>query len=316
MEIINDEALSLDQCARIEHLEIASGRGKGNEILQVVNGQLLFEVNVSRGFDIRACYFKGLPVSWFSPCSHVSPQSYDMQGDEWNRGFEGGLMTTCGLEHAGCVEDAHGLHGRFSYSEAEIEKKTIDNHSIILSGAVREVKVGGCYYQIRRTITSPLFQNKIFVEDTIENCGFKTSPLMLLYHINWGYPFLGPEASFTGIKGNGEYIKGNSPSSVTKPFYKLDEGTSEVVCYTSLESEDNIIRMSISGKGIHASVAFDKYQFPYLTQWRFKGKGAEVISWEPGIVSTKGQRYHQDSKSLPYLEPGQKISFSLLFEFS
>jgi hypothetical protein len=139
---------------------------------------------------------------------------------------------------------------------------------------------------------------------------------MLIYHINWGYPFLGSDASFSGLKENGEYIKGSNPSSVSKPFCKLDDGTSEVVCFTDLESENNTIRMSVSGKGIQASVVFDKSQLPYFSQWRFKGKGADVISWEPGNVSTKGQRFHQDSKSLPSLKPGQKESFSLLFEFN
>jgi len=316
MKILSDALASQEQLLRIEHIEIASGRGKGNEILQVWNGMLYFEVNVSRGFDIGACYFKGLPVSWLSPCGHVSPNSYDPTGDAWNKGFEGGLLTTCGLEHAGQVEENYGLHGRISYIEAEIEEKRITEKEIILSAILREVKVGGRYYVLRRTITSPLFQNKICIRDIIENKGFSLSPLMLLYHINWGPLFLGSDANFSGLQGSWEFIRGTDTSTRTKKFPDLAEGTFEVISCADIENTDNQVNLQISTKIIQAEVVYDAQQLPYLTQWRFRGNGANVLSWEPGNVSTRGQRYHKETGSLTYLEPKESKEFSLTFQFT
>lgn len=316
MKDLIDTSASPEQLLRIEHIEIASGRGKGNEILQVWNGMLYFEVNVSRGFDIRACYFKGFPVSWFSPCGHVSPSSYDPTGDAWNRGFEGGLLTTCGLEHAGTVEENYGLHGRFSYQEAEIDEKRITKNEIILSATIREVKVGGYYYQMRRTISSALLQNKILITDTITNMGSKRSPLMLLYHINWSPLLFHDESSLVHMHGSWELVRASKPSMMAAKYSEMKDGDFDVISCTDVEHKDNQVKLHLKTQEMHIEVSYDARQLPALTQWRLKGSAGNVISWEPGNVSTRGHQYHEKVGSLPYLEPNEEKSYSLAFAFN
>ncbi len=315
MKDLTNAYASPEQLIRIEHIEISSGRGKGNEILQVWNGMLYFEVNVSRGFDIRACYFKGLPVSWFSPCAHASPSSYDPTGDGWNKGFEGGLLTTCGLEHAGKVEENYGLHGRFSYQEAEIDEKRITKNEIILSATIREVKVGGYYYQLRRTITSDLLQNRIQVTDTITNRSSIRTPFMLLYHINWNPLLFLDEPSLITMQGSWELVRASKPSMMATKYSEMKDGEFDVISCTDVEHKDYQVKMQLKTQEMQIEVSYDSRQLPVLTQWRLKGNGGNVISWEPGNVSTRGYQYHEKVGSLPFLEPDEEKSYSLTFRF-
>ena len=56
---------------------------------------------------------------------------------------------------------------------------------------VREVKVFGNKFELKRKITAFFSTPKIIIEDNVENIGFIKSPIMILYHVNIGYPVLG-----------------------------------------------------------------------------------------------------------------------------
>jgi len=302
--------------ARIEHVEITSGRGKGNELLFVFNGLLFFEINVSRGFDIRSCHYAGRQLGWLSPCTHVSPHSYHAENDDWNRGFEGGLLTTCGLEHAGQVEDGYGLHGRFSYTEAEIEEKRIDWGAIRLAASISECKVGGHWYQVTRRIVSPLSEAKIIVTDTITNCGFESAPLMLLYHINWSEPFLDAASAGVDHLGAWKSFKGSHVASLDHRYAELQEGSFEVgICDLSNTSEQEI-RLHWEEGSIQASLKYDRQQLPAFSRWRLKNKDQHAVAWEPGTVTTQGRYFHDQNNLLRYLAPSEQAEFTLEFEFS
>ena len=51
---------------------------------------------------------------------------------------------------------------------------------------------------LTRTIRTQLGARGFVLEDRIENRGFEAQPLMMLYHINFGFPLLGPKARVVG----------------------------------------------------------------------------------------------------------------------
>ena len=87
-----------------------------------------FEVLVDRGFDIGRAWLGGRPLAWWSPVGLIGPWYYEPSGIGWFRGFTGGLVSTCGLDHTllGGTDDArifnyphrqtetYGLHGRYT----------------------------------------------------------------------------------------------------------------------------------------------------------------------------------------------------------
>lgn len=57
-------------------------------------GSLEFEVLPGRGFDVGDTWFRGTPVSWFSPVADARALPAP-SGSEWLTRFTGGLLTTC-----------------------------------------------------------------------------------------------------------------------------------------------------------------------------------------------------------------------------
>src|SRR5262245_2437740 len=89
----------------------------GLRTVEVYNGSgLTFTLLPDRGLDIWTAHYKGKPLTWISQGSPFPPDF----GQSWLRQFNGGLMTTCGLTHAGPPEtddqtgEIRDLHGKFT----------------------------------------------------------------------------------------------------------------------------------------------------------------------------------------------------------
>ena len=98
----------MDQVAYVRSAELTEGDGRGCRIIDVFNGSgLAFTVAPDRGMNIVECSYRGIPVAFRSPSGHVAPGKFGPE--EWLRNWEGGLLTTCGLRHAGPPEEGGQL---------------------------------------------------------------------------------------------------------------------------------------------------------------------------------------------------------------
>ncbi len=59
---------------------------------------------------------------------------------------------------------------------------------------IRDAVIFGRKLTLHRTLTFPTGENAILLTDTIENHGDEASPVMVLYHMNMGYPLLSEKA--------------------------------------------------------------------------------------------------------------------------
>lgn len=325
---ISRQISGLSQLAGVERYTVSEGKGRGNQVLQVRNGfGLCFEVNVSRGFDIRRCEYAGIPFSWLSSCGHASPASYDPQGRGWNRGFEGGMLATCGLAHVGRAETVDGeelgLHGRCSYIPAEmtsIEMKTDNEPMIVLRGVVRETMVGGDCLTLYRTIRVPLMDNRILIDDTVVNEGGTDAAHMMLYHINMGFPLISPTTQIGPIGGPKEVVLGEAEVEKYNQVPDISTNRPDVILHSDVRTPDDKMRIAVSNQvetfwnrksKIWLTIDYQINQCPYLTQWRHFGPGMNVFAFEPGNASTKGLDYHRRQKTLCVLKPFEKRDYHL-----
>ena len=161
-----------------------------------------FTVLADRGLDIGAANFNGAALAWQSPTPYAHPAFYEPDGLGWLRGFGGGLMTTCGLTYFGApnVDEGQplGLHGRASNLAATHLAYGADWHGdeyeLWVSGQIREVRFFGENVVLRRRISAWLGSSRLVVEDAVTNEGYETTPHMLLYHCNLGYPVLSEDS--------------------------------------------------------------------------------------------------------------------------
>jgi hypothetical protein len=193
---------SMAQIAGIRLVELADGKARGMRAAHVFTGSgFRFQVLLDRAMDIGAAEFMGKPLPWLHPALGT-PEQFEPQGLGWLRTFGGGLVTTCGLTHVGGPEDEgrehFGLHGRISHIPAENlrvwQEWRGEDYVLAIEGQTRQTVLFGENLLLTRKISTRLGANALVIEDTVRNDGFRATPLMILYHCNFGFPVVSADS--------------------------------------------------------------------------------------------------------------------------
>ncbi len=319
---------SMEQVAYARRMTIDEGGGKGITVVQVKCGDLDYVVLLDRGIDIANVNYKGIPISYISKTGLKSPYTFDSRGTEFLRSFTGGLLTTCGMTYFGapCKDqgEALGLHGRMTGLigsdigiSCEFEE---DDYVIRIKGKVRESAVFGENVVLRREIISVLGENRIIIKDEVENEGFTQTPLMLLYHCNFGYPMLSG-ATILEYESNKTIPRDDIATmglSDSKVFESPKKVYKEQVFFHQLQGSDyhfahvNLINPEI---GIGMTLHYDTSNLPYMVEWKQMGQGDYVLGLEPATWVTYGRAKAREMNQLKMIEPGELLTFSLDFSF-
>ena len=179
----------------VEEHRLVGGKGDGMRLFQIKNGRGIdFTVSADRCADISRLSLHGVNVGYFGPCGYVAPQYYDGAGFGFLKSFTAGFLTTCGFTTIGSPSTDEGedlpLHGNISHVPAEEIHYEIGADEILVRATMTDASLFGRKLTMTRTIACGLSSNKIRISDKIANRGSETSPLMLLYHVNIGYPLL------------------------------------------------------------------------------------------------------------------------------
>lgn len=312
----------------IKEYTLSSGKANGVKAFDVKNGSgLEFTVLADRCLDIAGLSFKGINCSYISKTGIVAPEYYDENGIAFLRSFFAGFLTTCGLKNVGSPCEVNGetfgLHGRISNTPGEevcAKTEWIDDVPVLtISGKMREARLFGENLILGRKITCKYGENKITIQNTVENCGFKREELMLLFHMNLGYPLLDEDAILVtptekltprdqdAAKGEASYNRFQKPS----PDY------SEQVFYHNLKTDqkgDTCVALINKKLEIGVAIHFNKKQFFNFTQWKQMGEGEYVLGMEPCNCYVGGRLDPMNIKMMEYLEPGEIRNFDLTIE--
>lgn len=292
------------------------GKAAGTQAIEVRNGSgLRFVVLPGRGMDIAWAEINGKPVSFISRTGVVAAEHYD--ASDFLRSFTGGLLTTCGLTNVGAANEEEGqLHGRIANipaSDVNIHQGFEgDDYVISVSGKVRQSTVFGENLCLRRTITTKLGENKIHIHDVVENEGFTVSPLMLLYHCNFGFPLVSEdtrlETNCTDLKARDAAGAGHEDTACV--FQKPTEAYAEQVFYRS--SAAHSYAALINDKlGLSVKLSFNSRELPWLVEWKQMGQQDYVVGLEPSNCLTEGRRTAREQGILQYIAPQEAKEFNL-----
>jgi hypothetical protein len=312
----------LSQVAGIKLGQWSDGSERGLRVAEVQSGSgLSFTVLLDRGMDLGPASYKGMPLAWLSPTGFGHPMYYDPQAINWLRTFGGGLLTGCGLTSAGAPSDdgeTFGLHGRLSHLPTQrIRVDEIwqgDDCSFVVEGEMRQARVFGENLRLKRNITVGLGSSKITIHDAIENLGKSPSPLMLLYHINLGFPLLGENAELVAKPHPVE-----PRDAVAEPglkdwmhFQTPTPGYREQVYYHDLPADqDGWAGMQVVNRARHLKldVRFLKTTLPNLVEWKMMGQGTYVLGLEPANCHVTGRSHERERGTLQFLQAGEQREF-------
>jgi len=180
---------------------LRGGRRDGVDLIQVDNGALSFSVAPTRGMGIWRGAYRGDRLGWDSPVADgpVNPSYVDLLGHGgigWLGGFDE-LLARCGLVYNGApyFEGGvlHPLHGRIANIPASYVAIHVDEappHEIVIEGRVEETYLfGGGIGMITRISTVP-GSNRMTVRDEFVNLKDHPVEMQILYHWNFGPPYL------------------------------------------------------------------------------------------------------------------------------
>ena len=317
----------MSQIAGLRHSNRTDGTEKGVSSIDFYTGTgFTFTVLPDRGLDISTASYRGVPLCWRSSTGDVAPTFYEPSGNGWLRSFYGGLLTTCGMTNVGPANQDEGellgLHGRVSnipatnvWADTRWEG---DRYSMWVQGKVRETSVFGTNLERTRRITTELGSNSVKIEDIIENIGWQQSPLMILFHINVGWPILGPNSELIApserVSPRDEQSANELHNQFSQPQPDYQE---QVFLHDMLADGSNHVHVALanrdfnSGEGLGLYVRYHKTQFPRFVQWKMLGESVYCVGLEPANCGLGGRATERANDSIEYLEPGGRRHYEV-----
>ena len=277
---------SMQQVMNVRPVTYDEGRARGMKAYEVKNGPLRFTVTADKCMDIADVSFLGHNISFLSKPGLMGRNHYDTNGAEAQRSIMGGMLFTCGLENicAPCRVDGkeYPMHGRIRTTPAEHVCADAcwegDDYTVTLSGEMREAELFGENLVLRRKITTLYGQNRICIEDEITNEGFRTEPMMLLYHMNVGYPLLCEDSEIV-IPTRKVTPRDETAAMNVTGWNKMEAPKDNEPEYVFLhemaaDKEGNTFAAIINeGLGIGLKIEYNLRELPYFMQWKSIASG-------------------------------------------
>ena len=315
----------ISQVAGIKSFTFNEGLAKGVNAFEVKTGSgFVFTVLPDRGMDIAWMDFKGIPISYITKAGITGSQYYHPQGFEWLRSFFGGMLTTCGLTHTGPPgKDGKwdlGLHGRISNIPASEISHSMewqgDNLILSVSGKMKEAVLYEENLLLSRKIITYGGENRLILNDKIENQGYQETPFMIMYHTNVGFPVISENSRLIApiISTEARDEDAEPGKEHCQTFESPAADFNEQVFFHKLAADNNgntcagIINEAL---GIGYYIKFNNNELPVLTEWKMTGQQEYVVGIEPANCLPIGRTALRESGGLMRIKPGEKRNITI-----
>jgi hypothetical protein len=300
-----------DDLVTVRHETVSDGAAAGSRSITVQPvGGLTTRILLDRGLDLGGAWYAGIPVSWRSAVGESRPGRVDA-GTGWLDQWEGGLLTTCGLRNVGSPSEGHGQHGSFTdlrAREVSVARRWLDDgHAAVeITGVLDDATSLGAHLRVHRRITLRSGVGSVRVEDRTVNLGPEPEQAPMLYHVNFGFPFLTADSEYR-IPG----LAGSSAGGQAVPverWQRMGEvgvpGPDRIVEHELCAGEPGRAQLTGPQVGMVADVAWDRTTMSRLHTWQRVQRGSFVASVEPANCGLDGREADRAAGRAPVLEPG------------
>lgn len=290
----------LRQLASAQRIILGDGPDAGQKLISFsTGGGLEFQVKEEGSLDLRSLHFRGMSVGWRHP-----------SGDRGNpqRALTGALVT-CGLENVRAPRDGLPQHGSLALSPVRLlavgEDWQASEPHLFVTGEIVHPMPGGAVCRITRRITAPIGGTRLVIDDRIENISATPAEVMLLYHVNFGFPVAAPgctvrigDRRITGIDG------AEASDSPGMPECHRMPRNAPVILERPAAADWQGLRVRLEPSGD---------SLPFLQTWRDARPGRNILAIEPCNCDLQA-----DGTSGPgtLLNPGSSLQCSLALSFS
>jgi len=329
---ISNEELGLDGRWRIEKRRLCGGLSDCVDIVELDNGRLSFVVVPTRGMGIWKGQFEGIYLGWESPVKNlVHPRHINLEarnGLGWLEGFNEWIVR-CGLENFGApgldvTVDNMGnrkkamltLHGKVANIPASSLKARVGlepPYELGVNGVVYERSMFGSNLKLNTSITTTPNSNSIKIVDVTENLRSVSDEMQLLYHCNYGAPFLEEGARFIApIKRVAPRDSRAAEDTDKFNIFNLPRaGFVEQVYFFKLTGDDDghtLVMLVNRDETKAVSMSFSLNDLPYFTLWKNTNSVEEgyVVGLEPGTSFPNTKAFERRQNRVVKLRPKEK----------
>lgn len=321
----------MSQVASIRRSELIEGNERGAGLIEITNSSgLSFSLLPGRSLDIASAFYKGMSLCFRGNTGDVGPAFYEPMRYGWMRGFYGGLLTTCGMTFVGHPEvdpeeedEELGLHGRLSFLPGKQVRAgglwKGDDYVISAKATMREAVVFGTCLELSRTISTALGERIIRIHDRVENLAAERSPLMMLYHMNPGFPLLDDGARF--LVSSERSTRWQDDQEVEVEEYSVASppcpgGGDVVYVHRPIGDAEGmaVVAFINTRLGLGLRFRFPLSEMPVLSQWQHFASRTYVTGIEPGNCSPLGRAWNRANGYLQHIGPGEVRDFHLEIE--
>lgn len=171
-----------------------------------------------------------------------------------------------------------------------------------------------------RTIRAKMGENRILLEDRVVNLGYQSTPHMILYHFNLGFPVLDEHARVIAPskratprdsdaeEGTIDWQRMQPPTLgyTAQVFFHEMEADSDGFVTAAVVNES---KLDGSLKGV--SIRYSPSELPCFTQWKMMDCGTYVLGMEPGNAHVMGRDIERQEGRLQFLEPDEERRYHL-----
>ena len=316
------------------------GPSDGVDIIEINNGALSFSILPTRGMGIWRGNYKGDNLGWDSPvCGPVNPSNINIDSENglgWLAGFDE-MIVRCGLANNGApgvdtVRHADGkthetvlpLHGKIANTPAhfvsvEIEESNPPKISII--GEVDEAMLFMPHLRLRTRIETVVGSNSFTINDEVVNCGTVDAEIELLYHCNFGPPFLGQGSKLVApisevaprdevaVSGMEEYFLCDSPVvGFEEKVYFFDLATDK--------NDETIVMLENECADKAIALRYNKNKLPWFTFCKNTAavEDGYVVGMEPGTDLPNNRVFERECGRVMKIKPSENHKISLEIE--
>ena len=321
---------SMQQMAYARRTEYREGRSKGMGAVEIKNGPLRFTVMEDKALDICELEYKGVTLNFLSKPGLNGRNPYDTHGAEAQRSIMGGLLFTCGFEnicapYTGLDGKEYPMHGRMRTTPAEHVRADAGwnggDYVMSVSGEMREAELFGENLTLRREILTKLGEASLSITDTISNEAFRDEPMMVLYHCNFGWPFLSeggriilPSKKVTprddvSMTHADRWDIMDAPKDNENEYVFIHELAADPSGETFAAVVDSAGQMAVV-------LEFNVNELPYFMEWKSTASGDYALGLEPSNSSVYGRGFHEKAGTLYHLSAQSAIQKKLTFRIA
>ena len=308
------------QAYTLRRTVIDEGRASGVKVIEIATaGGLQLDLLPDSGLDMGQARYRGVNMSWISKNGYDAPRCDIPFENEFTKYFPGGLLYTCGLRSTGPAnrdgDEWHPLHGRFHGLSAEQVSARVEDDVIVVSGVIRETALFGHVLEVRREYRIPIFGAEIHLRDTLTNLTPHPEEYAMLYHCNFGWPLVCPDARVELPEQRRTTPR--TPWAATilgqeQTFVEPVPGEEERVFF----HEDMEKRVSIVNPKLDTRMTLCwSDSLPILSHWRSMANGDYVCGLEPTNCYIMGRSAERENGTLPVLEPFATVENSIDIKF-